>query len=67
MDYLSFGRIAVKPDQIDAFLAEARSQGLHITHSTANIYEFGIKLPTLMDQDHLRRTAGLIGLKYSAD
>ncbi|MDV7341511.1 hypothetical protein RYZ26_18015 [Terasakiella sp. A23] len=67
MDYLSFGKVAIKPDQTDAFLKEAQSKGLKVTHVKANIYEFGIQLPTLMDQNHLRKTAGLLGLKYSAD
>ncbi len=67
MDYLSFGKIAVKPNQIDAFVQEAKSNGLSVKHVQANIYEFGIQLPSLMDQDHLRKTAGLIGLKYCAD
>jgi len=67
MNYLSFGKIAVKPDQIDEFVREALEKGLKVTHISANIYEFGIQLPTLMDQNHLRKTAGLLGLKYSAD
>lgn len=67
MDYLSFGKIAVKPDQIDAFLKDGKSQGLAIKHIQANIYEFGIKLPSLMDQTHLRKQAGLLGLKYMVD
>ncbi|WP_028880473.1 hypothetical protein [Terasakiella pusilla] len=67
MNYLSFGKIAVKPDQIDAFIQEGQCKGLKITHVSANIYEFGIQLPTLMDQNHLRKTAGLLGLKYSTD
>ncbi|SCA55801.1 hypothetical protein MTBPR1_120107 [Candidatus Terasakiella magnetica] len=67
MDYLSFGKIAVKPDQAEAFVKEGKAKGLAIKHVQANIYEFGIQLPTLMDQEHLRKTAGLLGLKYSQD
>ncbi|NVK17703.1 MAG: hypothetical protein HWE30_03280 [Methylocystaceae bacterium] len=67
MDYLSFGKVAIKPDQADQFVSEAQSKGLKVTHITNNIYEFGIQLPTLMDQNHLRKTAGLLGLKYSTD
>lgn len=67
MDYLSFGKIAVKIDQIDAFKKESQGKGLSIKHIQKNIYEFGLQLPTLHDQNKLRQTAGLIGLKYSAD
>ena len=66
MEYLSFGKIAVKKDQIDAFIHEAKSKGLHVKCIKDNIYEFGIQLPSLMDPESLRQTAGLIGLKYSA-
>lgn len=67
MNYLSFGKVAVKPDLINEFVDEGEAKGLTITHVQSNIYEFGIKLPTLMDQSHLRKTAGLLGLKYSAE
>jgi|GEM_PF-2081642 len=67
MDYLSFGKVAIKPDQIDAFKTEAQGKGLSVKHIQTNIYEFGLQLPTLLDQNTLRQTAGIIGLKYSAD
>lgn len=65
MKYVSFGKIAVKLDQIDTFLHDAQSKGLTVKHVQANLYEFGVALPTLHDLDTLRKTAGMIGLKYT--
>ena len=67
MSYLSFGKLAIKPVQCDAFLKEAKSKGLSVKHIKANIYEFGMDQPSLLDPAQLRKTAGLLGLKYSAD
>jgi hypothetical protein len=67
MEYLSFGKIAIKPDQIEAFTLEAKSKGLSVKHVQANIYEFGLQLPSMLDENTMRKTAGMIGLKYSAD
>lgn len=65
MNFLSFGKVAIKPEQIEAFLAEGKSAGLTINHIKANIYEFGIQQPSLLNPDQLKQKAGLLGLKYS--
>ncbi len=65
MEYVSFGKVSVKPDQIDNFIHDAQAKGLTVKHVKANIYEFGVALPTLHDLETLRKTAGMIGLKYT--
>ncbi|NVJ90401.1 MAG: hypothetical protein HWE34_02025 [Methylocystaceae bacterium] len=65
MNYHSFGKISVKLDQIKNFIHDAQSKGLTVKHVKANIYEIGVALPTLHDLDTLRKTAGMIGLKYT--
>ncbi len=67
MEFQSFGKVAIKPDQTDAFLKEGKTIGLTIKHLQANIYEFGITLPTLLEEGQLRQKAGMLGLKYSAE
>lgn len=66
MEFLSFGKVAITPELTDAFLQEGKSIGLSIKHVQANIYEFGIQAPSLLDPNILRQKAGLLGLKYSA-
>lgn len=65
MSFLSFGKIAIKPQQQEAFVEEAESKGLKVKHLQANIYEFGLSQPSFLDEETMRKTAGMIGLKYA--
>ncbi|WP_419799252.1 MAG: hypothetical protein ACNI26_06200 [Terasakiella sp.] len=65
MDYQSFGKIAVHPDKIEAFVKEAEEKGLSVRHVKSNVYDFGMRMPSLLDPKQLRKSAGIIGLKYS--
>lgn len=65
MNYHSFGKISIKLNQIENFMRDAQAKGLTVKHVKANIYEFGVALPTLHDLDALRKAAGMIGLKYT--
>jgi len=65
MNYQSFGKIAVHPDKIEAFVKEAEAKGLCVRHVKGNVYDFGMHMPSLLDPKQLRQSAGLIGLKYS--
>lgn len=64
MSFLSFGKIAIKKDNIDVFLKEASEKGLSVKHIKANIYEFGLNQPSLLNPDLLKKEAGLLGLKH---
>ncbi|GGF55078.1 hypothetical protein GCM10011332_05580 [Terasakiella brassicae] len=65
MNYQSFGKIAIQPDKIEAFVKEAEAKGLCVRHVKGNIYDFGMRMPSLLDPAQLRKSAGVIGLKYS--
>ncbi|WP_417819753.1 hypothetical protein [Terasakiella sp.] len=65
MNYQSFGKIAIQPDKIEAFVKEAEAKGLCVRHVKGTIYEFGMRIPSLHDPVQLRKSAGMIGLKYS--
>ncbi len=65
MNYQSFGKIAVQPDKTETFVKEAEAKGLCVRHVKGNIYDFGMRVPSLLDPVQLRKAAGMIGLKYS--
>jgi len=61
----SFGKLSIKPDRVEAFLADCEKQGLKAHHVRGTIYDLQPATILASDSEHLKKVVGLIGLHYS--
>lgn len=60
----SFGKLAVRPENYNAFTHACQNYGLRVQHIKGIIYEVSAASPLQANTERLRQAVGLIGLQY---